>query len=70
LDLKLEQEGRLTMIKSAEEVWTRIQFAPRMKNRPPNNSPRPALDDIVNSIEDIIRIERVGSRRRADRSRN
>jgi hypothetical protein len=70
VDLKLEQEGRLTMIRSAEEVWTRIQFARRAKNRPPNNSPRPARDDIVNSIEDIIRLERLGPHRRVDRSRN
>ena len=61
VDRKLEQEGRLTLISSADEVWTKIQFIRREKSRPPNHRPRPALDDIVNYIEEIIRIEGVGS---------
>lgn len=70
VDRKLEQEGRLTLIRSAEEVWTRIPFTRRDKGRPPNNSPRPALDDIVNYIEEIIRLERVGPHRCIVTSRN
>jgi hypothetical protein len=58
VNCKLEQEGRLTLIRSAEEVWIRIPFTRRDKSRLPNNSPRPALDDIVNYIEEIIRFER------------
>jgi hypothetical protein len=70
VDRKLEQEGRLTLISSAEEVWTRIQFTRRDKSRPPNHRPRPALDDIVNYIEEIIRLERVGPHRCIVTSRN
>jgi len=59
VDRGLEQEGRLTLIKTTEEVWTRIQFTPREKSCLPDNKPRPALADIVNYIEEIIQIERV-----------
>jgi predicted glycosyltransferase len=59
VDRRLEQEGLLTLIKSAEEVWTRIPFTRRDNSRPPSNMPRPALDDIVNYIEEIIQTERV-----------
>jgi predicted glycosyltransferase len=59
VDRRLEQEGRLTLIKSTEEVWTKIQFTRRDKSSPPSNKPRPALEDIVNYIEEIIETERV-----------
>jgi len=61
VDRRLEQEGRLILIKSAKEVWTRIQFILRDKSCIPNNKPRPALDDIINFIEEIVQIERVRS---------
>ncbi len=57
VDRRLEQEGRLTLIRSTEEVRTRIHFTRRDKSRLPDNKPRPALDDIVNYIEEIIRNE-------------
>jgi len=57
VDLRLEQEGRLTLIRSAEEVWTKIHFTRRDKSRLPDNKPRPALDEIVNYIEEIIQTE-------------
>jgi predicted glycosyltransferase len=57
VDRMLEQEGRLTMIQSVEEVWTKIPFVRRDKNRQPDNQPRAALRDIISHIEDIIRIE-------------
>lgn len=59
VDRMLEQEGRLTMIHSCEDVWTKIRFVRRDHSRLPDNQPRAALDDIVNHIEEIIRIERV-----------
>ena len=55
----LEQEGRLTMIDSIEDVRTKIRFVPRDKSQYPDNQLRAALDDVVNHIEEIIRIERV-----------
>jgi len=64
VDRRLEQEGRLTLIGSAEEISTRIQFTRKDSSRPPDNKTRPALDDIVNYIEEIIQTERVRSHRR------
>lgn len=64
VDHMLEEEGRLTMIKSVEEVWDQIQFARRDRARLPENLPRPALKDIVDHVEDIIRIEQIHSRKR------
>jgi hypothetical protein len=64
VDRRLEQEGRLTLIGSAEEIRTRIRFTRRDKSRLPNNKPRPALDDIVKYIEEIIQTEGVRSHRR------
>jgi uncharacterized protein len=61
VDLNLEKQGRLTMIHSVEEVRSKIQFVRRNKARQPDNTPRPALQDIIEHIEDIIRIERVRS---------
>jgi len=70
VDRMLEREGRLTMIRSAEEVWTKIAFVRRDKTHPPDHHPREALHDIVNHIEDIIRIERVSSSSRGKAGRS
>ena len=59
VDLMLEDQGRLKMIRSKEEVWTKILFARRDKTRLPDQSPRDALKDIVDQVENIIRIERL-----------
>jgi hypothetical protein len=59
VDRMLEEQGRLSMIRDKDEVWSKIQFVRRDKSRPTDNSPRAALEDIVDHIEDIIRIERV-----------
>jgi hypothetical protein len=69
VDRMLEEEGRLIMIQNVEEVWTRIQFLRRDKSHRPDNQTRPALEDIVNHIEEIIRIEatRSSARKRADK---
>lgn len=60
VDRRLEQEGRLIMIRSVEEVRTRIDFKWRDKSSPPDNRPRAALQDIVDHIEEIMRIEYPG----------
>jgi predicted glycosyltransferase len=63
VDLMLEEQGRLSMIRNKDEVWSKILFARRDKSRPPDNRPRAALEDIVDHVEDIIRIERVRPRK-------
>lgn len=60
VDRRLEEEGRLTLVRSAEEVSAKISFQRRDKNRPPDTRPRQALRDIVDHVEDIIRLEGVG----------
>jgi len=57
VDRQLEQVGRLKLIRSVEDVQTRIQLQRRDKTALPKNRPRQALQDIVNHIEDIIRTE-------------
>jgi uncharacterized protein len=58
VDRNLEREGRLTMIRSEEEVRTKIRFSSRDKGGRPDSSPRPALMDIVGCVEEIMQIER------------
>ena len=59
VDRLLEQKGQLTVIHDTEDVWNKIRFIRRDKDRLPNRHPREALGDIVNHIEEIIRIEGV-----------
>jgi hypothetical protein len=48
----------LTMIHDKKRVWS-IPLVPRDRSRLPANEPRPALGDIIDHIEDIIRVERL-----------
>ena len=59
VDLMLEKQGRLSLIRDKDEVWSKILFVRRDKSRPPDNRPRAALKDIVDHVENIIRIEHV-----------
>lgn len=61
VDLKLEREGKLIMVRSVAEVRSLIRLEPRDKSRLPDGQARPALHDVVDHVEDIIRIE-CGSR--------
>lgn len=61
VDRSLERDGRLTMIRTAGEVWTKIQFTPRDKSGQPDSSPRPALLDILGHVEAIMRLEHMHS---------
>ncbi|MBE3142731.1 MAG: DUF354 domain-containing protein [Planctomycetes bacterium] len=58
VDRMLEREGRLTMIRSNEEVWTKIRFEHRTKKLLPDSQPRAALTSILYNIDNIIEIER------------
>jgi predicted glycosyltransferase len=57
VDRRLEQEGRLVMVRSSAEVETKIAFKRREKQAQADESPRLALLQIVDHIEDIIRAE-------------
>ncbi len=57
VDRKLEQEKRLVIIRTLAEVRTRILFQHRDKEAYTNGTPRLALQDIVNHIEEIVRTE-------------
>ena len=57
VDLSLEKQGRLTMIHSVEEIWSKIQFIRRNKARHSDIKLRVALQDIIENIEHIIRFE-------------
>ena len=57
VDRRLEQEGRITLVTTPEEVRTRIALERRDKTGQPDHSPRQALMDIIGHIEDIVEIE-------------
>jgi predicted glycosyltransferase len=57
VDRRLEQEGRLIMIRSSAEVETKILLKRRDKSISCNGGARLALQDIVDHVEDIIRTE-------------
>lgn len=57
VDRQLDREGKLIMIQNVEEARTRIKLDPRDKSKTPDSLPRHALQDIVDHVEDIIRIE-------------
>jgi uncharacterized protein len=57
VDRRLEREGRLTIIRTTDEVRTAIPLTARDKTGQPAHSPRPALTDILGHIEDILRLE-------------
>ena len=58
VDEMLEKEGRLILIRTVEEIESKIRFVRRDRSRLPDNRARFALEDIVNYIEEIIGLER------------
>jgi predicted glycosyltransferase len=66
VDLMLEKQGRLSMIRDKDEIWSKILFVRRDKRRPLDNRPRAALEDIIDHIENIIRIEHVRPRHKVN----
>lgn len=63
VDRRLEHDGRIHLVRSPEEVWTRIELKPRDKDGQPDGSPRPALADIISNLEEIIEVESKRARR-------
>jgi len=62
VDSMLEREGRLTMIRSTDEIWTKIKLEHRIRDLLPGNQVRPAFTSILDNIENIIDIEHANSR--------
>ena len=57
VDRRLEQEGRLIMVRTSAEVHSKIIFERRQKQSAVAAEQRPALLEIVNHVEEIIRSE-------------
>jgi predicted glycosyltransferase len=57
IDRHLHRKGRMALIESVEEIYTRILFQHRDKSHSPDTRRRPALDDILDRIEEIITVE-------------
>jgi len=57
VDRQLENEGRLTMIQSVDEVKKKIALKPRPKHYAPASRPRKALQEIIHHVEEILRTE-------------
>jgi predicted glycosyltransferase len=58
VDRQLQRENRLTLIERVEDVQKRIPLQPRKKDVSQVARPRRALEQIVNHVEEITRIER------------
>ena len=54
VDRRLEQEGRLIMVRSSAEVHTKIIFQRREKKLHRDGEQRAALGQIVDHVEDIV----------------
>jgi len=57
LDQALQEHGRLTLIASANDIWTKIALERRDKSDHPDHGARPALTDIVSNVEAIMAAE-------------
>ena len=56
IDRKLEEEGRLTLISSPDD-FSKIKLEKRDKTLPIDLRVRPALEEIIKHLENIIRQE-------------
>jgi predicted glycosyltransferase len=57
VDRQLQSEGRLHLIENIEDVHVKIALKARNKNVRPETMPRRALEDIVNHVEKIVKME-------------
>jgi hypothetical protein len=57
VDKQLQSEGRLTMVTTLAEVEKKIAICKRSRTERPDDTPRPALRQIVAHVEDILSIE-------------
>jgi predicted glycosyltransferase len=54
VDCQLEKNGRLVLIKSVDEADQKIQLKRRAKNILPDSTPRKALREIIDHLENIM----------------
>ena len=57
VDRDLQSQGKMILIESIEDVQRKIKLTSREKNELPASGPRTALREIVEQIEDIIRLD-------------
>ena len=57
IDRHLQRKGRMILIENVAEIYTRILFQHRDKSHSPDTKKRPALDDILERVEEIIQAE-------------
>jgi len=57
VDRQLQREGKLTLIERIEDVQTRILLQSRKKEAQLDAKPRKALQDIVNHVQEIVKLD-------------
>ena len=57
VDRQLQSEGRMTLIESLADVRQKIRLEPRKRNGGPDGRPRRALQEIVDHVEDILKLD-------------
>jgi len=57
VDRHLQSQGKMTLIESVEDVQNKILLVPRKKSDLPASGPREALREIVEQVEDIIKLD-------------
>jgi len=57
VDRHLQSQGKMTLIESIEDVQNKIIFAHREKKMLQDSEPREALREIVEQVDDIIRLD-------------
>lgn len=57
VDRLLQSQGKMTLIESIEDVQNKILLIPRTRNNRPASGPRPALQEILEHVENIVRLD-------------
>ncbi len=57
VDRHLQSQGKMILIESVKDVQNKILLIPRKRNGLPVSGPREALREIVEQVEDIIRLD-------------
>ena len=57
VDRHLQSQGKMTLIERVEDVQNKILLVPRKKSDLPASGPREALREIVEQVEDIIKLD-------------